>query len=87
MKGTPKRNLKKDTYRLATVKLTDGTQLKFWTKLPKYLTQSAGDAWVTKTEELTTKSLIDFINLKAPNLAFTEEDFETYRQKIKDELN
>lgn len=85
-----KRNLKKDKFRLANVRLSDGTVLKLWTKLPLDIGRSVGayaEKWLASTNLFDAKSLVDFINDKQPGYAFTEEGFEAYRKKVQSELN
>lgn len=89
--GSFKRNLRTDHWERGAVQITvkgEEKTLFVWTKLkrdnfgrnlPAY-----AERWVKTTKEFTDRSLVDFINTIELGYAFTEEDFETYRKKVKD---
>lgn len=88
-KGGFRRRMKTDRWVLGTVTLTDGKIFKLWTKfneteigrnLKTYATR-----WIASTQEFTVDSLVKFINYIQPGYAFTEEDFEKYRKKVRNE--
>lgn len=82
------KNLHKDNWRLGQVDLSDGVKLMVWTKLGDQFGMNlygAATNWIARTKEFTEQSLVDYINDKLPGFAYTQEAFEEFRKKIKDE--
>lgn len=88
-----KRSLRKDKWRRAVVglKTEDGdTQIVLWTKLGDAFGMSvsaAAEAWLKVSQDFSAESLVKFINESRPGYAMTEDHFEAYRKKVRDEYN